>query len=199
MTYGQVRRSTIDAIFVIAAVAAVVGLRAALEPVLGGTAPLIFFLLPVATSAWFGGFWPGVAATLLGGALGLWLFAPDTARITPHSPLLHWFVRGGPFFIVGLFISFFAARLERARLAAIQGQRDLHASEERQRQIFESAKDFAIFTVDPNGVVTSWNAGAERLFGHSRQEIIGQTADPLWTPEDRVGGVPGDERRRAAE
>jgi PAS domain S-box-containing protein len=52
------------------------------------------------------------------------------------------------------------------------------------RLIFESATDFAIFTVDPNGVTTSWNIGAERLLGYKEEEIIGQLADIIFTPED---------------
>ena len=52
------------------------------------------------------------------------------------------------------------------------------------RLIFESATDFAIFTTDPNGVTTSWNIGAERLLGYREEEIIGQLADIIFTPED---------------
>lgn len=64
-------------------------------------------------------------------------------------------------------------------------------------RIVESATDFAIFTTDPNHAVTSWNVGAERLFGFVEGEIIGRSADVIFTPEDRVAGAPEDERRRA--
>jgi len=64
-------------------------------------------------------------------------------------------------------------------------------------RIVESATDFAIFTTDPNHAVTSWNVGAERLFGFVEGEITGRSADVIFTPEDRVAGVPEDERRRA--
>ena len=64
-------------------------------------------------------------------------------------------------------------------------------------RIVESATDFAIFATDPNGAVTSWNVGAERLFGYVEGEIIGRSADVIFTPEDRVAGAPEDERRRA--
>ncbi len=52
--------------------------------------------------------------------------------------------------------------------------------------VLESAKDFAIFSVDERGVVTSWNAGAERVFGYSLTEILGQNSVVLWTPEDQA-------------
>ena len=64
-------------------------------------------------------------------------------------------------------------------------------------RIVESATDFAIFAMDPNGAATSWNVGAERLFGYAEGEIIGRSADVTFTPEDRAAGAPEDERRRA--
>jgi PAS domain S-box-containing protein len=63
--------------------------------------------------------------------------------------------------------------------------------------IVESATDFAIFTVDPIGIVTSWNIGARRLFGFSETDIVGQSGDVVFIPEERAAGVPEDERARA--
>ena len=65
------------------------------------------------------------------------------------------------------------------------------------RCIVESATDFAIFAMDANGAVKSWNAGAERLFGYVEGEIVGCSADVIFTPEDRAAGAPDDERRCA--
>jgi PAS domain S-box-containing protein len=48
------------------------------------------------------------------------------------------------------------------------------------RLIFESARDLAIFTIDPNGVTTSWNLGAERLLGYTSEEMIGHIADVIF-------------------
>jgi PAS domain S-box-containing protein len=56
------------------------------------------------------------------------------------------------------------------------------------RWMVESAVDFAIFALDTEGKITSWNAGAHRMFRHSAEEILGQTASVLFTPEDRVIG-----------
>lgn len=63
--------------------------------------------------------------------------------------------------------------------------------------IIDSATDFAIYTIDPDGIATSWNAGAERLFGFTAPEMIGHSGDVIFTPEDRAEGVPDDERRKA--
>jgi len=63
--------------------------------------------------------------------------------------------------------------------------------------IVESATDFAIFTADPRRVVTSWNLGAERLFGYSEAEMVGSSADVIFTPEDRAAEAPERETAKA--
>jgi PAS domain S-box-containing protein len=63
----------------------------------------------------------------------------------------------------------------------------------------EDIKDFAIFRVDPEGRIASWNTGAERLKGYTAAEAIGQPFAMLFTPEDREAGRPEQEMRLAAE
>ena len=63
--------------------------------------------------------------------------------------------------------------------------------------IIESSTDFAIFTMDANGLTTSWNVGAERLFGYVEDEIVGMPADVIFVPEERKVGVPEQERSQA--
>jgi PAS domain S-box-containing protein len=63
--------------------------------------------------------------------------------------------------------------------------------------IVESAADFAIFTIDPKRIVTSWNIGAQRQFGYTEQEMIGASADIIFTPEDRANHAPERETARA--
>ncbi|MEP6983906.1 MAG: PAS domain S-box protein, partial [Sphingomicrobium sp.] len=53
-----------------------------------------------------------------------------------------------------------------------------------------SILDYAIYMLDPNGFVTSWNAGAERIKGFQAEEIIGQHFSTFYTAEDREAGVP---------
>ncbi len=73
----------------------------------------------------------------------------------------------------------------------------VRAGEERLRIAAETTRDYAIVTIDENGLVTTWNAGAKRVFGYSEEEIIGQPLALLFTPEDRAAGVPGHERLTA--
>jgi PAS domain S-box-containing protein len=74
----------------------------------------------------------------------------------------------------------------------------LREAEENLRRMIESVKDVAIFTVDPQGRVASWNAGAEHLFGYCEREILGRGHRVLYVAEDRDAGVPEGELAVAA-
>jgi PAS domain S-box-containing protein len=63
--------------------------------------------------------------------------------------------------------------------------------------ILESASDYAIITIDPNGWVTSWNAGARNLLGWGEAEALGMDGRLLFTPEDREHGAPEAEMAQA--
>jgi len=80
-----------------------------------------------------------------------------------------------------------------------QAEEKLRAGEERMRLAAESTKDYAILTMDTEGRITSWNKGAERMFGYTEEEILGRSGDVIFIPEDRDHGAPDDERRRARE
>jgi PAS domain S-box-containing protein len=87
-------------------------------------------------------------------------------------------------------------RLEETVRRAAEALRD---SEERLRLTTESVTDYAIFTTDTAGSITSWNVGAERIFGFTEKEAIGQHAAIIFTPEDRAKGVPEKEMKTARE
>jgi two-component system CheB/CheR fusion protein len=65
------------------------------------------------------------------------------------------------------------------------------------RLVADSTKDYAIMTLDIDGNVTSWNKGAERIFGFTEEEIHGKPGAVIFLPEDREKGVPEDEMGRA--
>jgi PAS domain S-box-containing protein len=73
----------------------------------------------------------------------------------------------------------------------------LRKSEERFRRLVEAAKDYAIFMTDAEGRVSTWNEGAERLFGYEEGEIVGEDGSVLFVPEDREGGAPEREQEKA--
>jgi PAS domain S-box-containing protein len=56
--------------------------------------------------------------------------------------------------------------------------------------LVHSIVDYAIYMLDPNGFVTSWNAGAERIKGFQTEEIVGKHFSTFYTEEDREAGMP---------
>ena len=75
---------------------------------------------------------------------------------------------------------------------------DFAANRERYRVIVEGAIGFAIFTMDNEGKITSWNAGAEEMLGYKKVEIIGQNFSIIFTEEDVATHQAAREMREAA-
>ena len=67
---------------------------------------------------------------------------------------------------------------------------DRRAAEQRYRMIIEGVTDYAIFSLDREGNVTSWNSGAQRIKQYAAEEIIGKHFSNFYTPEDRDKGLP---------
>ncbi len=66
----------------------------------------------------------------------------------------------------------------------------LRQSERQFRLLVSSVVDYALYMLDPNGIVTNWNVGAEKIKGYAAEEIIGQHVSRFYTPEDRASGLP---------
>ncbi|MBE9201290.1 MULTISPECIES: PAS domain S-box protein [unclassified Nodularia (in: cyanobacteria)] len=75
-------------------------------------------------------------------------------------------------------------------------QRD---AEERLRMMVESVQEYAIFSLNTEGYISTWNTGAERLFGYTEDEILGQSFGIIYTAEDRAIGAPSQEMSKAAK
>jgi PAS domain S-box-containing protein len=74
----------------------------------------------------------------------------------------------------------------------------LRRSEERFRLLVEGARDYAIFLLDPEGRVTTWNSGAERIKGYRAEEILGQHFSRFYPQESVERGKPQHELKVAA-
>jgi PAS domain S-box-containing protein len=72
------------------------------------------------------------------------------------------------------------------------------ASEERIRILVEGVQDYAIYMLDPQGKVVSWNAGARRIKGYTADEVIGTNFSRFYSPEDVSRGIPHQELAMAA-
>ncbi|HEY2029083.1 MAG TPA: PAS domain-containing sensor histidine kinase [Myxococcales bacterium] len=78
-------------------------------------------------------------------------------------------------------------------------EESLRQSEERFRILVEGVRDYAIFMLDPNGVIVSWNRGAERIKGYRPSEIIGKHFSVFYEEADRARHHPEEELKAALE
>jgi PAS domain S-box-containing protein len=79
-----------------------------------------------------------------------------------------------------------------------QQPRPAAASADQFRLLVEAVKDYAIFLLDPDGRVISWNPGAERIKGYTTDEILGQHFTRFYEPDDVAAGLPAEGLARAA-
>ncbi|MFC6728121.1 PAS domain S-box protein, partial [Natronoarchaeum mannanilyticum] len=75
----------------------------------------------------------------------------------------------------------------------------LEESEQRFRSLVDAVEEYAIFMLDPDGRVATWNEGAERIKGYAEDEIVGQHFSTFYTDEDREAGVPASNLDAAME
>lgn len=81
------------------------------------------------------------------------------------------------------------AKITRDLTERRKAEETLRQSEEQFRLLVQGVTDYAIYLLSPDGTVTSWNAGAERIKGYRSEEIIGQHFSQFYTPEEREAGV----------
>ena len=77
-------------------------------------------------------------------------------------------------------------------------QQALQYSEERFRLLVEGVQDYAIFMLDGEGLVTTWNIGADRLTGYRSEEILGQHYDSFYPKDELASGLPARDLQMAA-
>jgi PAS domain S-box-containing protein len=145
--------------------------------------PFVIFITAVIVSARFLGFGPALLCTAASG------IAIDYFALEPRfsfSLSANDYGRLLVFVAVSILTAGLARQRSRAETRAAQSQRRMAA-------MVESSAD-AIISGDLNGIITSWNGGAERLYGYSAAEAIGMSVDLLGPPE-RPDEVPGITRK----
>ena len=75
----------------------------------------------------------------------------------------------------------------------------LKESERHFRLLVNGVTDYALYMLDPNGIITNWNAGGQRIKGYLPEEIIGQNFSRFYSPTDRAAGRPARALRLALE
>ena len=82
------------------------------------------------------------------------------------------------------------AKITRDMTEKRAAQQALTEAEQRFRILVQGVTDYAIVMLDPDGRVTNWNAGAQRIKGYAPGDIVGEHFSRFYTPEDREAGVP---------
>jgi PAS domain-containing protein len=97
---------------------------------------------------------------------------------------LMWIISGGVLFL------YFLRQFASQQSQLLVRDRALQASEQHFHTLVQGVKDYAIYLLDPQGHITSWNSGAEYIEGYREEEIIGQHFSRFYTPEDQQSGLP---------
>jgi len=113
---------------------------------------------------------------------GVYHWVHDEARLLRDAA-------GNPVEVVGSWVDITDRR---------QAEASLRASEARLRLLVGSVRDYAIYMLDPEGHVRSWNAGARQIKGYTESEILGQHSSRFYTPEDVAAGRPDASLQAAA-
>lgn len=160
--------------------------RQLLDPALASRSPFGLLVLTVLAAA----IWLGRTSTLfvaiVGGiaAVGLTALGDGLSGTSLYDLLI--------FLATSVLVVGLANGLERAKgrtrrltRAARRGAVLSHVTEEELRLLLDATRDYAIFLVNPDGIVSSWNAGAERIYGWSAKEILGRHYSIIYAPTDQ--------------
>ncbi len=152
--------------FAAASIVLATWVRLLLDPVLGLQIPFATLFLAIMLTAWFCGFGPALVAALLGSLASLYLLPPrGEFAIRSFAQWVGMLLYLG----TGLGIAFLGGLMKAAqRRAEVSSQAERHEA-----MLIDQTYD-AVFTWDWNGPITFWNRGAERVYGFSRDEALGQ-------------------------
>jgi PAS domain S-box-containing protein len=166
--------------YVVAALASATAilLRFLLIPVFGPTDYILITFFPaIMCSAVYGGLGSGLVATVLCGLGAIFLFTQPVFSFAVVRPA-DWFGLG-IFLIIGVLMSWLIERIDRERRRAKNSAAAL--KEALKAAMLESSPD-AIITIDHEGKVIETNAAVEKIFGYTRQDMLGQEMAALIVP-----------------
>jgi PAS domain S-box-containing protein len=177
--------------------------------------PYVLALAAIAVAVWYGGLGPGLLSTIVS-TIVIWYFLlaprlPFATTTTEDGLRLATFVLAALLInalheiryrkqqdfrklsdVLELKVAERTAELEAKTIA-------LRDSEQRFRLLVESVQDYAIYLLDPEGRIVSWNKGAERIKGYRAEEVLGRHYSVFYLPEDTEKGKPEQTLRTAAQ
>ena len=156
----------------IVAIAVGVAVKLAFDSVLPGEASYVLFVPAVLIASALGGWGPGLLATALGIALGLF-FVAQTRQLAAADA-----VNGLVFALVGFAVSWRGAILLRFRNVADARTQDVEARTAHLQSILDSIPD-AMVVINELGLIQSFSSAAERLFGYAAADVLGQNVKML--------------------
>jgi len=171
--------------------------RFPLQPLIGDSVPYMTFFLAVVVSGALWGARPGIVALVASGLAASVFVLPPHFELSLKSTADVAGLIG--FFVVGGAILYFIDKAGRALARELESREAMLASETREHRLIDAAQDYAIYELDREGRILTWNKGAERLKGWKADEIIGKPYNVLHTPESRATNAPGRELKIAAE
>jgi two-component system, LuxR family, sensor kinase FixL len=154
------------------AIAIALIIRLALSTILGGQASYLFFFPAILIASAFGGWGPGIVATIMGLFLALFLVADS--RVLTSADVINAAV----FALVGAGASWRGELLRRSRRAAAASADAAMAGEAHVKSILDTIPD-AMIVIDERGIIQSFSSAAERLFGYSAAEAVGKNVKML--------------------
>lgn len=178
------------------AVAIALVLKLLLMSLLHVDSPFLLFFAAVMVSVWYGGLGPGLLATTLATTCSAYFFIIPLYSFSDAS--LDQGLRVGLFTLEVVLMIWLCSDLQTAKQRAESKAIACQQSEKRLRLLFEGIKDYAIFALDPEGYIVSWNAGAENIQGCRSKDIIGQHFSCCYQRQDIEQGKPEIELQIAA-
>ena len=120
------------------------------------------------------------------GLAGLSIYPLSVYETMAQAPVFAWVAA-----VLGLLVMALGAGLLLHAIGQMQKSSDeRQRGEEQFHLLVAGVTDYAIYMLDSQGHITTWNAGAERIKGYTAGEIVGQHFSVFFTPEDRAAGVP---------
>jgi two-component system sensor kinase FixL len=172
--WGALRRTETAYAIAVALIGGVIAGRTFGAPELGGHALYLFLVPPVLIVGIIGGWGPGVFAMLAALILHLYSTGEYATLLNPQAPSFAAdLARAVTFAAVGIGIAWFGEHLRTTRLRESSSTEDALASAAHLKSILDTVPD-AMIIIDERGLIQSFSAAAERLFGYQGDEVVGE-------------------------